>query len=148
MKSRTSDLVFALVLLAICGVLFVETLSGVYAQTGLGTAYNAVFYPRILLAGLALLSLGVIAQALLTAPRRLDPALRRHGVPVGGTLLLTILYGVLFIHVPFVPGAAVYCAAVGLVLGYRRLLVLTATSLAVPLVLHLVFESLLGVRLP
>jgi len=148
MSSRTSDLLFSGILLVVCAVLFKETLAEVYQRTGVGTAFNAVFYPRILLAALALLSLGVMVQALRTAPRIPRPDLRRHALPVGGTLLLTTLYGLLFTRVPFVPGAIAYCAALGLVLGYRRFLILGATSLALPIALFLVFQSVLGVRLP
>ncbi|MBJ3775616.1 tripartite tricarboxylate transporter TctB family protein [Acuticoccus mangrovi] len=148
MSTRIADLIFAAVLLVVCAVLFLETLSDVYQRTGLGTAYNAVFYPRILLAVLALLSVALIAKALVgpSAALRLD--LSRYALPVGGSLVLTTGYALFFTRLPFVPAAILYSAAVGLILGYRRLTVLAATAIAMPLGLFLLFESVLGVQLP
>ena len=145
---RAADLTLAAALLVLAGVLYAETRSDIYQHTGLGTAFNAVFYPRILLAILALLAVALIAQALLVPAGRFEAGLSRHVVPVGGTVGLTILYGAVFTHVPFVVAAALYGAAVALILGYRRFYVLAATAIAVPLFLALIFEGALGVRLP
>lgn len=148
MNSRTVEIIFAIALLAIVGFLFTETFQSGRLGTGAGGAGGSVFYPRILLIVLALLALGVIAQALLTPPQPLKPFMAGTTMPVFGTIALTIIYAVLFSHVPFVPGAIAYCALMALTLGYRRFIALTATLLVVPLTLYGVFQLLLGSRLP
>lgn len=75
-------------------------------------------------------------------------SLGQYILPVGGVLALTILFALVFMMVPFLLSGSVYCALVGLVLGYRRYSVLVLISIGVPVFIWLMFETVLGIPLP
>lgn len=148
MNSKAGDLILAGILLTLSAVFYLETLSEAYHDTGLATLNNAVFYPRILLLALALLSVGMMVQAWLRWDQGHNVSLVQYLVPVGGVLVFTILFAMIFMVVPFVLSGTLYCAGIGLLLGYRRHLILLLISVAVPGGIWLIFEMILGIQLP
>lgn len=148
MTRRTADTIFAGILLALCCVLYAETLSEAYQHTGQATMNNAVFYPRILLAALFGLALLMLGQAWRGGATGNGIEIRQKLGPVTGVVIVTIVYALVFMAVPFALAGAVYCAAVALILGYRRILIVATAAIAIPMAIWLIFETMLGVSLP
>ncbi|MCP5372649.1 MAG: tripartite tricarboxylate transporter TctB family protein [Hyphomicrobiales bacterium] len=165
MKGRAADAVYALAILLACGLLFVETRSDYYADTGIGFNSSSVFYPKILIALLALLGLVLLAQGLVRrrgaapAPAPAPAAdtaettaaavpLARRLAPLAVVLGLTTLFAALFARLPFLATSIPYSLLLGYLLGYRRLVFLVPTGVGVPVAVALVFEHLLGIPLP
>lgn len=151
MKSRVADAVYALAILGGCGLLFLETQSDYYDETGIGFSSSPVFYPKILLAMMAALALVLLVQGLWQS--RAEPATAaapfwRMARPLLVVLVLTVLFGALFPVLPFLVTGIAYCLLLGFLLGYRRYVYLIPTGVLVPVVVSLVFEHLLSIPLP
>ncbi len=148
MKKTAHDIIFALVLLGISAFFFMETQSETFQISGPGLSGDVYFYPQILLFLLAALSLGMVAETLLSGGGKVQPLAVEKTAPFLVTMALTIAFAVLFPYLPFLVLAISYCALLGYLLGYRNYPYLLGMSLCFPVAVSLVFENLLDVPLP
>lgn len=147
MRRAALDLVFGLVLLAIGGFLFWETMQPKYADTmGLGVASDPAFYPQLLL------SVWLLVAAILVLR-----ALRDHGVGriesqnwagLFGIVLLTGAYVWLMGRIGFLFASISFVLAAALALGYRRAWIALLIAVGFPALVWYLFVFVLQITLP
>ena len=158
MASQKSDLIAATAFLGGAAVMVYESFSDVYQTSGAGVAQNAVFYPRIVLAAIALLAL-LLAASALTRGRQPSKAqasatLADEGAaafgwkPVIAIVMSTTIYAALMPFAGFLVSTLLFVAVAPLLLGFRRWKVLALMIALFPLGSWLLFTRMIHIPLP
>ena len=149
-RRRVADVAATLLVVGVGGYVLAEALRLDYAENGVPGAGFAPFWIGL---GLALAGTATLVAVLRGAPVRRAADDRdeaaRGGLP--GSLLVGAITGAWVLLIPYAGltlSLAAFIVAVPLALGIRRVPVLVALALAVPIAFHLVFERWLGVPLP
>lgn len=147
MRQGTLDLVVSVTMLAIALFLLWESTDQRYVERVPGHAFGPMFYPRLMLAIWALLSVVLIVRGVMLL--RTDAAVPRLQwgnllavlVITGVYMWLVTVLGFFFSSAAFMVGALVF-------LGFRHLLWLPVIAIGFPLVTWYVFQYLLRIPLP
>ncbi|MBZ4655118.1 MAG: hypothetical protein JG781_2475 [Peptococcaceae bacterium] len=109
------------------------------------------FFPTLLAIGLGLMSLILIAKAMLGKAKKAgetfdlkDPGIQRAGI----ALLATILYGILLPHVGFIIMSIVYLFFLMCLLKQRNYSKMLAIALGVTFIVYGIFRVALNITLP
>jgi putative tricarboxylic transport membrane protein len=149
--SRKSDILIGAVILTFCS--FAAWRTALVRAAPTGTVAGPAFVPWLVIASLVVLSLWLIARALLRY--RLGNSEKPIELPARGTLirmgffsLLMVAYAAAFMKVGYLPSTWV-AFVLGLVLfGERRILVLAFLPPALTLAVYYAFTHWLNVWLP
>lgn len=142
---RFGPVAMGLLFLAIALVLWGETFRDSYHLSRASHATGPAFYPRIVLAGMILLSVLVIADAI----RKERGSVKLEGVkPVLGLVAITVAYGIAIFSIGFLVASFLYIVAVSVALGYRRLPVIVPVAAAYAVAVWFVFQEVLLIILP
>lgn len=146
MRVKVRDITFAGVLLAINGLLWLETWKSQYQQAQeQDYGFNPAFFPQILLTLWAILSVAIIVQTLLRDVGDVQaPVWHRfiYGVALTGLYLLAMNFvGFLLASIP-------YAAAFMFIFGYRHRYIMPLIAVVFPTVTWWVFVFLLQMPLP
>ena len=128
-------------------------LQGFAVHDGGQWSLSPALFPLILSGGLALLSAGLIGQAILRIRTGDESASRKDGDPASPmraalTFLLCLLYAFALPRAGFLPASAVFLALFCLLVGEHRLWAVAALSLVSPAAIFLLFRHGLNVLLP
>lgn len=152
--SRKAEIVAASVLLIVAagGFIAVPQLVSGWAFAMPGTTDSALtptFFPRLAMVLLALTSFSVlIGAASRTDVIPLVEMTREDWRRVGAIFGLILLFFLGLRFIGFVPASALFVAAVALLLGYRRWMVLAVVAVVGAALVALVFRYGLKVQLP
>lgn len=139
------DLVPGSVILILCAVLFFVTTTFDSDPLGAAQGMPATHMPRLVLAVIAMLTLIMIAQGVRSGEKSAheNPPWRMWGT--AGLLALTaISFPVIGVPVAFFA----VCIALPLLWGAREVKIVIPFAIAVPVAIYVVFQVLLGLRLP
>lgn len=141
-----ADLIYGLVAAVAALAMFAHTFSARYSNEFLFGDVSTVFFPRLLLGTIALLSLGLAFKGLRSTSTEGLPNIhfRRFALTFGATLVGIALVW----YLGYLIGMPVGVFLVGLALGYPRKLILAATSVAAPLIVWLVLARFAQVSFP
>jgi len=148
MKSRMFDALYASMITIICVLLFIETQSDKYQETGIGFSNNAIFYPRILIAILVVLSIAMFLESMLPGRAIPEEEEKKALIPVYIVIALSAVFAGVFSLFPFLITSIPFVFCLGIMLGYRRYQYLLITSISLPLIVSFTFENILGIPLP
>jgi putative tricarboxylic transport membrane protein len=144
----------------ISGLLFVVFSTGVYLialqlPPGRGNAPGPAFFPELTAVLGVVVGLAICVRAAVALRRRAgSPTRRVTGDSVGDALRLALLLAVSIAYVVglrpvgFLIASGLFLVVSLLILGERRVLILVLVPAGLTGVIHLVFTSLLGLRLP
>jgi len=139
------DILAAILLLPVCAYVFYE--AGSWPR--LPDLGNPGWIPSGVAVCLLIATLIMLARALrgrsLTLPGRLEGADRTRVLRIGA---ITVGYVVVMNYLGFIASTIPYLAGFGIALGERRWARLAFFSVAVPVVIYLVFDVTLNVPLP
>lgn len=105
------------------------------------------FYPQILLIGIILFGLGVFITSLRKPTNTTDQKTMRIGRQLGLSLA-TAIYVLSLPYAGFLIASLIYFPMSSWVIGYRKLIPLTLTSIAFPVGTWLAFSVLFEVSIP
>ncbi|WP_136799785.1 MULTISPECIES: tripartite tricarboxylate transporter TctB family protein [Desulfosediminicola] len=135
------------VLLVMGSFLLWHTYDAQYALGQIDIKYGMMFYPRILLVGWCLLSIGLIVEGILQSPKResdevfnTKTVLAFGGLTAAGILMLD--------YAGFVLTAIPFFLLTSLLLGWRKPVSLMITGILFPLGTWYVFEGIMRLPLP
>lgn len=144
MPRSMSDLIGGGVLLGVSVLLYAQTVGVGFSHTEI--ARDPVFYPRLLLILLALVSIGLVVRALIGKEADRPP------VPVWSRFLavalLTAAYFLLFDVVGFLIASLVLMPALTVLLGYRRPLVIVLVTVIFVIAVWYCFAEVFVIRPP
>jgi len=126
-------------------VLWIHTYDDAYAVSAATAGRGPVFFPRILLALMAVLSVWVAVNGLTEEHKRL--AARQSGT-VLAAIGVTAGYILTMTGLGFTLSTLLFCLALPLVLGYRRYAVILGFALVTPIVSWYIFEKIFQIILP
>ncbi len=143
---HTTDLVVALIILAICGVLFYVTTTFEDVSSMLAQNVPPEFYPQLVLIIIAILTLGIPFEHLLHTRRGGDIDSERSDrikrMPyVTGALLIALVVGIPYLGMLLTMIAV--CAVLPLLWGERRLKLIIPFAIVFPLVVAYLFNKVL-----
>lgn len=150
MKIKTNDFVMALLLLAVSGVLYQQT---TLVNTTVSYALGPVFFPRVLIGILAVLSAALLIQSVrgggaAAAKKDAEPGTLVYR---WGLVALIVAYLLLLPLLGYVPATILFLMGGMCLLGSRTprsLVVYTVVSAAVTFGLQFIFGHLLKLFLP
>lgn len=143
---HTTDLVVALIILAICGVLYYVTTTFEEVSDMLAQNIPPEFFPQLIIIIIALLTLGIPFEHLLHTRRggNIDSerSERVKWMPVlTGFLLFLLIFGIPYLGMLLTMMGI--CAILPLMWGERRYLLVGLFAILFPLAVALVFNKLL-----
>lgn len=132
-------------ILLITVYLISHTYDDVYQTSLLTAGRGPVFFPRIVLAAMAVFSLVVILQGMAEQRTTLP---WRHLLPIAATVAATGAYIAAIDVAGFLIATVVYTATLPWLLGYRRPLPVLLVALLYPVIVWFVFEKVFLIILP
>lgn len=146
MRYKYQEAIFSALMLAVGLFLLAHTFAGRYQNLLTGDDVLApMFYPRVVLTGWCLMATGMTINAL-----RLSGTLCKtfNVKQVIFAMLLMAAMLTLLVCFGFMAGAVPFVFCFALFLGYRHKRRAAAAAFAIPLLLYLIFDKVLGVSLP
>lgn len=150
------DRALALITLVIVAVMFVESTS--IPERTSWQPYGSAFYPRLLLAVVAVFALLLLVRSFMPGAERQRPLLpdiaifAKTNPRVIGLFILFGVYATVLSIVGYVAATGGFLiASLALLSGFsnrRKTIATLAISVVTPLMIHVVFEYGLGIRLP
>ncbi len=131
--------------LLLAAFLYYHTYDEAYVVSIVTAGRGPVFYPRIVLAVIVVLSLAVMYEG---RNDEFAPFTLRQLLTVGATLALTGLYIFSIIAAGFLISTTAFVFALPWLLGYRNLLIIGAVTATYPIAVWYVFEKLFKIILP
>ncbi len=147
MRARTRDLITAAAFLVAAVAMARESMSELYSPVGASIANDPVFYPRILLAVIAILAGTLFVSAWRTRQEPVRTA-SLHWRAAGTMMVAATLYVAAMPWLGFVASTAVFLAIAPVLMGFRRWVALALVAVVMPLVCWLVFVRLIRIPLP
>ncbi len=143
---HTTDLVVALIILAICGILYYVTTTFEEVSAMLAQNVPPEFFPQLVLIIIAILTLGIPFEHLLHTRRGGDIDSERSDrirrMPyVTGALLIALVVGIPYLGMLLT--MIVVCAVLPLLWGERRLKLIIPFAIVFPLAVAYLFNKVL-----
>ncbi|MGE0313164.1 MAG: tripartite tricarboxylate transporter TctB family protein [Lautropia sp.] len=157
MRAPARELTAAAAFLAFAATMAVESCSDAYRSTGAGVAHDAVFYPRLVIAAIATLSLLIGARALMALLHPAAPGAQAPGTPAPGRWAWRPAIGLVlaccgYVGLMQVAGFAIATAGFALVapavLGLRDLRVAALVAVLFPAGAWVLFAWVIRIPLP
>jgi len=126
--------------------MYAHTFSDRYVNSFLFGDVSTVFFPRVLLILIALLSGGLVVRGLFVAGSTDGPAVRIGRIAVTYLACVATIAGVWLVG--FLIAMPLGIVAIGLAMGQRRLVALIATAVIAPLLVWFVLGRLAQVSFP
>lgn len=138
------DIIFSIVLMIFCICCFF--LAGAETPDTMPAELGAAFWPRIILVLMAgLLALNLIQD--LMAPKDREKKPSGKNVTLFAGMVLTAGMALMMGLIGFIPDCLLFLAAYGYLLGERRIPLLAFRSLAITMVLYVLFRHIPSIRL-
>ena len=143
--SIPKDLVPGVVILAVCAALYSVTTTFDSDPLGMAQGMPATHMPRLVLAIIAGLAALMIVQGVRAgSAAATDPPPWRMWATAGILAVAATLFPTVGVPLAFLG----VCVAIPILWGARRYGVVAAFAVAVPVAIYVVFQTLLGLRLP
>ena len=137
------------VLIGLGTLILVLIPSQIQTIPGMETKTSPSFLPAVLAVLLMLMGGGLIIQGLVSSRRDAPPDLSRVVVfRVGLSLVLLIVYTILFPRLGFVVTSGLFVGAYAYLFGSRSILKIAISTVAVPVIIWMFFELLFRIPLP
>jgi putative tricarboxylic transport membrane protein len=148
MRQTSSDIVIGVGLLLFCAFAAWRTLRIKVPPEA--TIAGTSFFPWLMIGGIALLSLGLIARALLRtgAVEMIQVPDRMTLAKIGLLALLMVAYAAVFMKVGYIPSTLIVFVGGLLLFKERRIFVLIVFPIVTTGAIYLGFTRVLGVWLP
>ena len=149
MRPYLRRLIEGAVLIGLGALILVLIPSQIHDIPGMETETSPSFLPALLAVLIILMGAGLIAQGFLSSRRDGPPDLTRVVVfRVGLSVVLLILYTVIFPRLGFVVTSGVFVGIYAYLFGSRSILKIAISMVAVPIGIWLFFEILFRIPLP
>jgi hypothetical protein len=133
------------VTLLVATILFYHTLDDIYKISVVTAGRGPVFFPKILLGAMLLLSIGVIIEGF---KEKFNPVTGRQLLLVVAVLGLTGLYIYAITAAGFLISTVIFVFIVPWLLGYRKWKAIFAVTIFYPVIVWYVFEKFFMIILP
>lgn len=145
MYKKTAELIFSGICLVASSGLFIHTFFSNVHMAGSGVEHSPMFFPRIILGLMVLLSFGMLSEAIVKA-QGYQPK-QNWGILAGAVALVGFLV-VSFNILGFIVSSFLFLIGYGYLLGYRKKRFLIIISASATLVIWYTFNTLLTISLP
>jgi uncharacterized membrane protein YhaH (DUF805 family) len=145
MRGRIAELLFSAVFMFISIALFIYTFFSDVQMAGGGVEHSAMFFPRIIIGLMVLLSFGMIIEAVV---KKQDNKARQNWIVLICAIVLVGLFISFFKTLGFLITTFIFITGYGYALGYRKKLLLIVISSLMSVIIWYIFTAVLEISLP